>query len=96
MATYKFIKDLKLGTDHINIELKIDFFTDINRGQSGLRYCHAILIDENGDEIKTTFFGHDVDKLKKAKKVKITNGYIGEYNGQLQLRTDRDHPVKFS
>jgi len=95
MTKYKFIKDLKLRMDNIDIELKIDFFTPASRSSSGLRYSQVILIDENKDEIKFTVFGADVDKIKKATRVKIKDGYISEWQGQLQLNSVREHPVKF-
>ena len=81
--------------DNVNIELKIDFFTKPSRGRSGLRYAQGLLMDENKDEIRFTAFGPDVDKIKKAKRVKIKNGYIKEWQGQLQIATDQDHPVEF-
>ena len=48
----------------------------------------AIAKDETGD-IKLTLWNDDIEKVKSGDKVKLTNGYVSEWQGELQLTTGR-------
>jgi len=52
-------------------------------GKTG-RVCNAVLKDNSG-EIKLTLWNDEVDLVDVGDKVKITNGYCGEYQGEKQL-----------
>lgn len=56
-------------------------------GRAG-RVTTAIAKDETGD-IKLTLWNEDADKVKPGDKVKITNGYVSEWQGEKQLSTGK-------
>lgn len=85
------VKDLQPKQGKVDIVLDI---VDIGEprefekfGKSG-RVANAIAKDETGD-IKLTLWNDDVDKIKPGDKVKITNGYVSEWQGEKQLGTGK-------
>jgi replication factor A1 len=56
-------------------------------GKSG-RVANAIAKDETGD-IKLTLWNDDIDRIKAGDKVHLTNGYVNEWQGEMQLTTGR-------
>jgi replication factor A1 len=46
--------------------------------------CNATFKDESG-EIILTLWNEEIDKVKVGDKVKVTNGYCNEYQGEKQL-----------
>lgn len=56
-------------------------------GQSG-RVCSAKAKDETG-EITLTLWNDQVDQVNVGDKIHITNGYVNEWQSQMQLTTGR-------
>jgi replication factor A1 len=85
------ISELKPKTGSINIEFEIIEKGEIREfnkfGKSG-RVCNAVAQDNSG-KVKLTHWNEDVDKVNVGDKVKLTEGYVGEYQGELQLSTGR-------
>lgn len=52
------------------------------------RVANAIAKDETGD-IKLTLWNEDIDRIKAGDKIKLTNGYVNEWQGEMQLTTGR-------
>ncbi len=52
-------------------------------GKKG-KVCNAVLKDDSG-EIKLTLWNDEVNNVEVGDRVKITNGYCGEYQGERQL-----------
>jgi len=52
------------------------------------RVANATVKDESG-EIKLTLWNEDIDKVKVGDKIKITNGYVNEFQGEKQLTSGR-------
>ncbi len=48
------------------------------------RVCSAVLKDETG-ECSLTLWNDEIEKIAPGDTVKITNGWVSEYQGQLQL-----------
>ncbi|MEK6950081.1 MAG: OB-fold nucleic acid binding domain-containing protein [Nanoarchaeota archaeon] len=85
------VKDLQPKQGKVDIVLDI---VDVGEprefekfGKSG-RVANAVAKDETGD-IKLTLWNDDVDKIKSGDKVKITNGYVSEWQGEKQLGTGK-------
>ncbi len=57
---------------------------DVNTRFGQNRVCNATLEDDSGN-IKLVLWGDEVDSIKIGDKVKIENGYIKEWNGEIQL-----------
>lgn len=53
-----------------------------------LRVADAVLEDDSG-KIKLTLWNDDIDNYKAGDKIKITNGYVGEFQGEKQLTSGK-------
>ncbi len=81
------IDEIQVRQGKINVEGKITDIGEIrefNKNGGKLRVCDAKLKDSSG-EIKLTLWNDEGDKVKVGDKVKIINGYCGEYQGEKQL-----------
>ncbi len=57
---------------------------DVNTRFGKTRVAEAIIEDDSGN-MKLVLWGDEIDGVKIGDKVKIENGYIKEWNGELQL-----------
>ncbi len=57
---------------------------DGNKG----KVCGCMIKDDSG-EIKLTLWNDDCEKVNVGDKVKITNGYCNEFQGEKQLSASR-------
>ena len=55
--------------------------------------ANAMLEDETGSVI-LVLWGDEIDKVNEGDSVKIENGYIREFNGQLQLNVGKFGKLK--
>lgn len=85
------VKDLQARQGKIDIELDIVDVGDVRQfekfGKSG-RVVNAIAKDDSGD-IKLTLWNDDIDKVKPGDRIKITDGYVSEWQGEKQLSTGK-------
>jgi len=85
------IKDLQIRQGKVDIELDIVDVGETRQfekfGKSG-RVATAIAKDESGD-IKLTLWNDDIDKVKAGDKIKLTDGYVSEWQGEPQLSTGK-------
>lgn len=85
------ISELKIRQGNIEVEGTIaevgETKTFNKMGKEG-RVCNVTLKDDSG-EIKLTLWNDDVDKYKAGDKIKITNGYVNEFQGEKQLTAGR-------
>lgn len=89
------IKDLKLGMENIHVEATIDFVGDIMGKEYGDEpFALGFLRDDTG-EIKITFWGEDAKKAKKGKKIRVLQGIVTEFRGQLQINPHRKRGIEF-
>lgn len=56
-------------------------------GKEG-KVCNATLKDDSG-EIKLTLWNEQADQFVVGDKIKITNGYVNEFQGEKQLTSGR-------
>lgn len=61
-----------------------DFANDRGSG----KVCSAAAKDESG-EIKITLWNEQCNQIQEGDKVKIENGWCGEYQGEKQLSTGK-------
>ena len=85
------VKDLKPKQGNVDIVIDV-IDVGIPRefekfGKAG-RVSTAIAKDETGD-IKLTLWNEDIDKVQAGDKVHLTNGYVNEWQGEMQLTTGR-------
>lgn len=85
------IKDLEARQGNVNLTFEIIEKEDIREfekfGKQG-RVCNAIGKDDTGT-IKLTLWNDDIDKVNTGDIVKIENGWVGEWQGELQLSTGK-------
>ena len=85
------IKDLKPKQGNVDVIVDVIDVGEAREfqkfGKAG-RVSTAIAKDESGD-IKLTLWNEDIDKVKSGDKVHITNGYVNEWQGDMQLTTGR-------
>ncbi|MBD3164756.1 hypothetical protein GF323_06160 [Candidatus Woesearchaeota archaeon] len=85
------IKDLEARQGNVNLTLDIVDKEDIREfekfGRKG-RVCNAVAKDATGT-IKLTLWNDDCDKVNKGDSVKIENGWVSEWQGELQLSTGK-------
>ena len=85
------IKDLKPKQGNVDIIVDIVDVGDPREfqkfGKPG-KVATAIAKDETGD-IKLTLWNEDIEKVKDGDKVHLTNGYVNEWQGEMQLTTGR-------
>ncbi len=85
------ISELTIGQGNVNVEGTI---TNIGETRSFVKFgkqltvSNAILTDESGS-IKLTLWNDDVIRFKEGDKIKIINGYVGEFQGEKQLTSGK-------
>ena len=89
------VKDLKARQGNVNLVLDIAEKGDIREfekfGNKG-RVCNAKGRDETG-EIKITLWNEDVESVKEGDKIRIDNGWVSEWQGELQLSTGKSGKI---
>ena len=81
------ISDLKVRQGNVEVEGTIKEVNEprtFDKFGRQLRVADAILEDDSGT-VKLTLWNDDIDKYKAGDKVKITNGYVNEFQGEKQL-----------
>ena len=85
------IKELKPKQGNVDITIDVVDVGDIREfqkfGKAG-KVATAIAKDETGD-IKLTLWNDDIEKVKAGDKVHLINGYVNEWQGEIQLTTGR-------
>ena len=49
------------------------------------KVCNCKIKDSSGEEITLTLWNDDCENYKVGDKIKLTNGYCGEFQGEKQL-----------
>jgi len=85
------VKDLKPRMGKIDITLEITEKGEIKEftkfGSTG-RVCNAKGKDSSG-EIAVTLWNEQIDQVNVGNFIHITNGYVSEYQGEMQLSTGK-------
>ncbi len=81
------ISELEVRQNNVDVEgtiIEIGETKTFNKFGRELRVADAVLKDDSGT-IKLSLWNEDINKFKVGDKVKITNGYINEFQGEKQL-----------
>jgi len=85
------IKDLEARQGNVEVTVEIVDKTEPREfekfGKTG-RVCNAKVKDATG-EVTLTLWNEDIDKVNVGDKVTISNGWVSEWQGELQLSTGR-------
>jgi replication factor A1 len=81
------LSELRAGQGKVDVEVKVKSKQDTRVFQKygrDLKVANAIVEDESG-EIKMSLWNNDADNVQVGNTLKITNGYVSEFNGEKQL-----------
>ncbi len=85
------IKDLKAKTGNVDVVVEVAEKAEAREfekfGKSG-KVCNATVKDATGT-VTLTLWNDDVDKVNVGDKIHIENGWVGEWQGELQLSTGK-------
>ncbi len=84
------VSELIVGQRNINIEGTISEMGEIrtfNKYGRELKVANAVFKDDSGS-IKLTLWNNDTN-FKEGDKIKVLNGYIGEFQGEKQLTSGK-------
>ena len=86
------IKNLQARQTNVDIQLNVTEVGETRQfekfGKPG-RVATAQATDSAGDSIKLTLWNEDIDKVKAGDKIELKNGYVSEWQGELQLTTGK-------
>ena len=81
------IKDLKPRQPKVEVEaevIELSPIREFSKFDKVGRVCNAKIKDDSG-EITLTLWNDEIEKVKVGSKIKISNGYVGEWQGERQL-----------
>ncbi len=87
------IKDLRNGMKRVNVEAKV-----LEKGATRevmsryknekYRVANAVISDDTG-QIKLTLWNDQIEQVSEKDKIKIENGYVSSFRGEIQLNVGR-------
>ena len=85
------IKDLQSRQENVDIEVEVKELGEVREfqkfGKIG-KVANATVSDKTGT-IKLTLWNEDIDKIRVGDKIKITKGFVSEFQGEKQLSAGR-------
>ena len=86
-----YIKDLQPRQGNVELEAEVKEIGDVREfdkfGKKG-RVANAILSDGTGT-VKLSLWNEQIDTINAGDKVKVSKGYVSEWQGELQLTTGK-------
>ena len=98
MSNLTAIKDLQNGMKRVSVEAKVVEKGDVREVKSRFkdetyRIVDAVVADESGS-IKLTLWNEQIDMVNVGDNVKIDNGYITSFKGEVQLNVGKFGQLK--
>ncbi|KAA0007542.1 MAG: hypothetical protein DRN01_05080 [Thermoplasmata archaeon] len=66
----------------------------VRRFGGSARVCDLVGKDDDGDTVQITLWNDEIDQVQVDETVKITNGWVKEWNNQLQVSTGRNGKIE--
>jgi replication factor A1 len=87
------IRDLRNGMKRVSIEARITEKSDPREVQSRFkdqtyRVADAVIADETGS-IKLTLWNEQIDQVNVDDVIKVENGYVTSFRGEVQLNVGK-------
>lgn len=85
------IGELRVGQDKVDVEGEITDKTEtreFNKFGRSIRVSTATLQDASGN-IKLSLWNQDADRINVGDRIKLTNGFVKEFQGEKQLTAGR-------
>jgi replication factor A1 len=51
--------------------------------------CDAKAVDDEGSEVSVSLWNEDIEKVKPEDRIRITNGWVREWRGNMQVSAGR-------
>ena len=87
------VKDLKLKTSFDELVLEIVSKGEIrtfNSYRGSGKVCNATGLDEEKNEVSVTLWNEQCEQVNEGDKIKITDGWVSEFQGNMQVSTGRN------
>jgi len=91
------ISELRSGQEKVNVEaviISIEEPREFDKFGKTIRVANAMIEDDSG-KIKLTLWNQDIDKAKEGATVKIVNGFVNEFKGEMQVTGGKFGKVEF-
>ncbi|MEA2054867.1 MAG: hypothetical protein U9O96_07185 [Candidatus Thermoplasmatota archaeon] len=92
------VSDLKANSSVDEIVLKIIEKSEpreiTKRFGGTARVCDLVGEDDEGNTVQVTLWNEEIDKVAANETVKITDGWVKEWNNQLQISTGRSGRIE--
>ena len=86
------IRDLRNGMSRADITAKVESITPVrevtSRTGKKLRVTTAVISDESGS-VNLTLWEDQIDKVSEGDTIRIENGYVNTFRGEIQLNIGR-------
>ncbi len=87
------IKELQDGMKRVSVEAQVVEKGDVREVKSRFkdetyRIVDAVLADESGS-VKLTLWNEQIDMVNVGDKIKIDNGYVTSFKGEVQLNVGK-------
>jgi len=66
----------------------------IRRYGGTARVCDLVGEDEEGETIQITLWNEEIDMVEENEKIRIIDGWVKEWNGNLQISTGRKGKIE--
>jgi len=57
------------------------------------RVCNCVIKDDSG-EMELTLWNEEIDSVEAGEKLKITDGWVKEWNGKMQISAGRNGKIE--
>jgi replication factor A1 len=81
--------DAKVDTIDLTIVDKGDTREFTSRYGASGRVCDAKGRDEDGDEVSVTLWNEEIEQVNVNDRIRITNGWVRQFRGDLQVSAGR-------
>jgi len=92
------VSDLKANSNVDEIVLKIVEKSEpreiMKRFGGTARVCDLVGEDEDGNSVRITLWNDEIDKVDVNELVRIKDGWVKEWNNQLQISTGRSGKIE--
>ncbi|MBU0899097.1 MAG: DNA-binding protein [Nanoarchaeota archaeon] len=78
--------------EKVEVVSKGDVRTFDKFGKSG-RVCNCVIKDDSG-EMELTLWNDEIDAIEAGQKVKITDGWVKEWNGKMQISAGKNGKIE--
>ena len=85
------ISELKSGQGKVDMVVDVKSKAEVrtfNKYGKDLKVCNATVSDGSGD-IVLSLWNDDIEKINQGDKVRVSNGYVSEFNGEKQLTSGK-------